>query len=202
MTRHRLIRLAAATSVLGLLVPAAAFAEATSGSTDVEFEVADFDGDLVIDVAVPDGGVAVLTPGGGGLLDPGGDGVVSGALPATTVYDSQGGLSSSWVVTVTGTDLEHADFGTEEGEYDMEQLRIPANRADVSVDLSATLDNVLNMELSTPGTGGDLGDGYTLISGTTLLGNGRATYTPEMTVDVPENTPGGKYSGTVTQTVS
>ena len=48
----------------------------------------------------------------------------------------------------------------------------------------------------------DLATPYTLVTGTTTLGNGSVTYTPAMDVTVPAGTPAGTYTGTVTQTVS
>jgi hypothetical protein len=198
-------RLFAGAAALGLLLPASAASAQDAAETDVSFEVADYDGDLFLEVA---GTEATLTADGGGLLDAGGGDVVSGDLPTTTVTDQRGGLSTNWSVSVTGTDLQHTSYEGGTDGFDMAELIVSAEHARVFLPVTdlSVLTNLTGMSLGggtlEGDTGANLGEEYPLVQGTTLLGNGTFTYTPRMEVDVPDNTPGGTYTGTVTQTVS
>ena len=203
---HHPRRLVVGSVALAALLPAAvASADSPSADTDVSFEVADYNGDLFLSL---DGTAATLSPDGGSLLDAGGDGDVYGALPETTVTDDRGGLSSTWSVSVSGTDLVHQLYDAEADGFDMDELVVGAEQARVylPVENLDSLTNLFNMSLGggtlEGDTGANLGAPYTLVSGTTLLGTGSFTYTPHMHVEVPANTPGGTYEGTVTQTVS
>jgi hypothetical protein len=201
MRRRHTLRVLAGGAALALAIPAAAFA----ADTNVEFQVDDYDGDLHLSL---DGSEATLTAEGGGLLDPGGGGDVTGDLPEATVTDQRGGLTQTWEVTVTGTDLVHEEYDADDDDRNMPEMVVDAENARVYLPVTdlSTLGGLTNMTLGggtlEDDTGANLGSEYTLVSGTTLLGNGSFTYTPRMTVDVPANTPGGTYTGTVTQTVS
>lgn len=152
--------------------------------------------------------VATLTDGGGsGSLSFTGDTTVSGTLPETTVTDERGDLGATWTVQVSAASA----FTNSDGDtvtLDNAHVYLPAT------DLTDLTTNVLSGAITgmtvvgaelTAGTN-NLSTAYTLIHGTTSdLSLGEApniVYTPSMDVTVPQGTPVGTYSTTVTQTVS
>ena len=197
-------KLLAATSLAAtalLLVPVGA----TASDTTVSFTVAASGSGLSVSQA---GGTASLASGGSNpVFDALSAGAVTGSLPATTVTDRRGTLLGAWTVTVSGTNFVNGSDAS---------VTVPRSNARVYLDaanlagLTTTLGGALSgMTLTsaelTAGTnnlGSNAGAGYTLIAGTSALGNGSVTYTPAMQVTVPAATPAGTYTATVTQTVS
>lgn len=186
----------AAASVL--VVPVAA----TAGDTTVSFTVASAPG-AALSIS-HDATSATLTDGGAALGFSLTGGTVSGSLPATTVTDQRGTLAGAWAVSVSGTDfVNDADAGVTVGAANGRAYLDAADLTTLTGALGAGLDGMVltSAELAAD-TGNELATGYTLIAGTTTLGNGSITYTPAIDVTVPGGTPAGTYTGTVTQTVS
>lgn len=197
--RTRTIRsTVAALTVAGMLaVPAAA----TGADTTVSFTVA-ASGALAVSQAAS---TATLTDGGGALsFDALSDGTVSGTLPATTVTDDRGTPLGGWTVAVVAT-------GDWENSAD-DSITVGAENARAYFDVASAsaLTTALGGALSGMAvTGGefnvgtsDLATSYTLLSGTTTLGNGSVTFSPAIDITVPAGTPAGTYSAVVRQTVS
>lgn len=148
--------------------------------------------------------VATLTDGS---LSFTGDTTVSGTLPETTVTDERGDLGATWTVQVSAASA-FTNNDEDTVTLDNAHVYLPAT------DLTDLTTNVLSGAITgmtvvgaelTAGTN-NLSTAYTLIHGTTSdLGLGAApniVYTPSMDVTVPQGTPVGTYSTTVTQTVS
>lgn len=181
--RH--VRLVAALAALAVLIPAVG--ASSDGETTVSFEVAGTSG-LSISTAAA---TATLTEV---------DGVASGALPETTITDARGGLLElTWNVTASGTSYVHSAGNT-----------ISAAEGHVYLPLTAVTELTdlqgLTPLLFEPEIGENRLDApYSLLSGTSLLGSlgsGYLTYTPAMSVTIPDGQFPGTYTGTVTQTVS
>ncbi len=149
--------------------------------------------------------------GGAATLDDGGNltalnaGTVTGSLPNTTVTDQRGTIGATWVVSVvaTGDWLNQTDNTqtvlASQGRAYLDALSIE--------DLEANLTTFDGMDITGAELVGDvsdnnLGSAYTLVEGTTLLGDGQVVYTPIVEVEVPADTPAGTYVATVRQTVS
>jgi hypothetical protein len=204
MSRPHRARVVAALAALAVLVPAVGASAA--GDVDVSFTVEAAAGALWIDVA---SGTTTLEPVGDGIFAPGADQSFTGSMPETTVTDQRGGLLRTWTVNVSATDFTHEAHDPADPDHDDPALVVAASNARAyfgaaSVD-ELVLGTVTGMTVTqaelVAGTN-HLGSPYTLIGGTTPLGNGSVTYTPSITVDVPAGTPAGTYTGTVTQTVS
>lgn len=179
-----------------LVVPVAA----TASDTSVSFTVAANGAGLSIAQSTSS---ATLDDGGAALGFSLTDGTVSGSLPATTVTDERGELGGAWTVTVSGSDFANdADAGVTVAAASGRAYLDAADLTTLTGSLGAALQGmVLTGAELTAGTS-DLGTAYTMIAGTTTLGNGSITYTPAMDVAVPGGTPAGTYTATVTQTVS
>ncbi len=189
----------AATAVVGLLAIPVAGANANSNS--VSFTVAT---SSTLSVANSNGAVTLQDGGSNPMFDVLNANSVSGSLPATTVTDERGTLAGAWTVSV-------ASDGAWENQADTSvtvaasNARVYLNAADLST-LSTALDAVTGgMVLTgaelTAGTN-NLGSSYTLLSGTTTLGNGSLTYTPAIDITIPAATPAGTYEAVVNQTIS
>jgi hypothetical protein len=130
-------------------------------------------------------------------------GTVTGNLNAVTVTDARGTLLGSWTVTVSGTSWINGSDATVTVAASNGRAYLDA--ADLTALTTALGGSLTGMTLTsaelTAGTS-NLGTPYTLVAGTTALGNGEVTYTPAISVTVPANTPAGTYTATVTQTVS
>lgn len=193
----------AATAVVGLLaVPTVA----TAVDTTVSFTVAS-SGSLAVSQTT---NTATLDNGGSDLdfnaLLPG---TVSGGLPALTITDDRGTLAAAWTVSV-GIQAD----GDGDREFDNTtdtSVSVDGSNAHVYIDVADLPTLVTDLAASgfVP-TGVELvaglnrlgGAPYTLIAGTTTLGNGSTTITPVMAVTVPAATPAGTYTATVQQTIS
>ncbi|MFP5310328.1 MAG: hypothetical protein ACLGIR_12220 [Actinomycetes bacterium] len=184
-----------------LLVPVGA----TASDTTVSFTVAASGSGLSVSQA---GGTASLASGGSNpVFDALAAGTVTGSLPATTVTDQRGTLLGAWTVNVSGTDFVNgADATVTVARSNARVYLDAANLAGLTTTLGGALSGMtLTSAELTAGTnnlGSNAGAGYTLIAGTTAVGNGSVTYTPAMQVTVPAATPAGTYTATVTQTVS
>lgn len=180
-----------------LVVPVAA----TAGDTSVSFTVASAPG-AALSIS-HDAASATLTDGGAALGFSLTDGTVSGQLPATTVTDQRGTLAGAWAVSVSGTDfVNDGDAGVTVGAANGRAYLDAADLTTLTGALGAGLDGMLLTGAELAAGTSDLGTPYTLVAGTTTLGNGSITYTPAMDVTVPAGTPAGTYTATVTQTVS
>lgn len=129
---------------------------------------------------------------------------VTGILPTTTVTDERGQLLAPWTVQVSGLDLVHTTDGSH--SIGASNARVYMDAADLTGVTNNLIGALSGMTVTgaeyNVDTGNDLSTPYTLIEGTTELGNGSLDYTPTMDVEVPASTPAGDYTGTVTQTVS
>ncbi len=180
-------------------------AMATAADTTVTFTVAS-SGTLAIGQTAS---TATLTD----ALNPGNSlgysatlpGVVTGSLPKTTVTDTRGTLAGAWTVAVvaTGAFTNQSNgaitIPASAGRAYIDAATLPAMVTALGSDLNGTV--AVSAELAPVGVN-NLGTSYTLISGTTTLGNGSAAYTPAVSVTVPAATPAGTYEATVRQTVS
>jgi hypothetical protein len=184
-----------------LLVPVGA----TASDTTVTFTVAASGSGLSVSQAAS---TATLQSGGSNpAFDALNAGAVTGSLPATTVTDQRGTLAGTWTVTVSGTNFVNgASSSVTVGRSNARVYLDAANLSGLTTTLGGALNGMtLTAAELTAGTnnlGANGGAGYTLISGSTTLGNGSVTYTPAMSVTVPAATPAGTYTATVTQTVS
>jgi hypothetical protein len=206
MSRPRRARLLAGLAAVAVFVPTVGASAADAGDVDVSFTVEAASAGLSIDVAA---GSVSLAPDGDGVFAPGASQSFSGLLPATTVTDQRGGLLQAWTVNVSATDFAHEDHVPGDPDYGDASMVVDASNARAYFDVEAVEDITFGLLTGMTVTGAelalgvnDLGTPYTLIAGTTPLGNGSVTYTPSITVDVPAGTPAGTYTGTVTQTVS
>ena len=176
-------------------------AGASAGSNEVTFTVAS---SSTLAVANSNGAVALDNGTGNPVFDAVNGDTVSGDLPATTVNDERGTLLGAWTVSVQSD-------GDWENQSD-NSVTVAATNARVYLDaadltalttaLTGTLDGMVltGAELNV-GTN-NLGSAYTLIAGTTTLGDGSVTYTPAIDITVPAGTPAGTYEAVVTQTIS
>lgn len=199
-TTTRARRLAAGGAAAAALLAATA-GTAVAVDTEVSFTVAANGAGLSVAQA---GTTATIDDSGSNpVFDVVSSGSVSGDLPELTVTDQRGTLAGAWTVQAVG----EAWANTADGA-----VTVPASNGRVYMDhatlgalttaLGAALDGMLltGGELNV-GTS-DLGTAYTLLSGTTTLGNGSVDVTPRIDVTVPAETPVGTYTATVTLTVS
>jgi hypothetical protein len=170
------------------------------------------DDEVTFTIQASGSGLSLAASGATTTIDDGGSdpifsatsaGSVVGAMNAVTVTDQRGALLAGWSVNVSGEAWANtSDPG----------VTIPASDGRVYLD-AADLPGLVTLlggaltgmtltsaELSVGAN--NLGSAYTLIAGTTPLGNGSVTYTPTVAVTIPADTPAGTYSATVTQTVS
>lgn len=193
--------LLASTAVVGLLV--LPVAGAVGADNTVTFTV---DAAAGSNLSIANGGGSVGLDDGGAnpVFDATNPGSVSGSLPATTVTDQRGELVGAWTVSVASDgDWENqADTGVTVAASNARAYLDAADLPSLVTTLGAGLDGmVLTGAELTAGTN-DLGSSYTLIAGTTTLGNGSVVYTPAIDITVPADTPAGTYEAVVSQTVS
>ncbi|MGI9016393.1 MAG: hypothetical protein ACR2HR_04675 [Euzebya sp.] len=126
---------------------------------------------------------------------------ITDTLPAITVTDQRGTLLGAWTVSVSGTAFTHTvDTSKTVANTNGRVYNAAADLTALTTSSTLSGTTVTGGELAV-GTS-NLGTAYTLLTGTTPTGNGTATATPSIAVNVPANTPAGTYSGTVTYTVA
>lgn len=183
-------------AALGALALLGAPAAATASDTTTSFTVA-ASGSLAISQG------SSTANAGSASYSAGSSTSVTGTLPSTTITDSRGTPGASWSVKVKamGAFVHGVDSG----------ITVPASAGRVYMDaanptaMATALGGSLSGMTLTGGaytdTGAEnLGTEYTLVSGTTTLGNGSVTYTPGVKVTIPAATPAGTYSAVVRQT--
>jgi hypothetical protein len=194
MPRRRLAALAAGTTAFAALaaVPSAA------SNVSVSFTVGANASGLSVSSAAAS--ATVDNSGSNLVFDPAGAGTITDTLPAVTVTDKRGQLAAGWTLSVSGT-----AFTSGSNSVAASNARVYNDAADVTA-LTGVLGGALSGMVVTGGEmavgTSNLGTPYTLLSGTTTLGNGSVTATPTMRVAVPAGTPIGTYTGTVTYTAS
>ncbi len=193
-------RIAAATGAAAMLAAMTATG-AVAADTEVTFVVLASGSGLSIGQS---SSTASIDDGGSDpTFDPASAGSVSGDLPTTTVTDVRGTLAAAWTVSVVGEAFANATDGA---------VTVAATNSHAYIDVAdapalvTLLGGALDGMLITGGEFNvgvnDLGSSYTLLSGTTTLGDGSVAFTPAIDVTIPSGTPAGSYSATITQTVS
>ncbi len=199
MSTLTLRRTAAAAAVAALAASVAVAQPADAGDVGVTVTVTAADGASALYVTHATDPVTL----GSTTFDTATSSTVSANLPLATVTDERGQLLAPWTVQVSGTNLGHTSDATH--SIAATNARVYMDAADLAGVTSTLLGTVTGMTVTgaeyNTGTN-NLSSPYTLIEGTTDLGNGSLEYTPTMDVVVPANTPAGDYTGTVTQTVS
>jgi len=183
MRKSLALAVAAAMSTgLAAFVPVAANA-GTSGSTPVTFDLTGG----ALSITAPSS-TATLT---GGALSVTGS-TVSGALGSTTVTDERGTLGHTDTVTMTTTDFSDGAGHTVAALNNATAYSGVATPTGVAVPGATTAVTPVNIW----GTGG------AVLTLTSVVGSGGASYNPTVTVAIPAGSVAGTYTGTVTQTVS
>lgn len=186
-----------AVAVVVAALAVAAPVTASAGDTSVSFTVNAAAGGLSISQA---SGSAALSSA---TFNASGASTVTGNLPDTTVTDQRGSLAAAWTVSVSGTDFVHASTPSQVvGKANARVYLDAANLAGLTTMLGANLAGMTVTSFESNVGTSNLATSYTLVAGTTTLGDGSVTYTPRMDVNVPAGTPAGTYGATVTQTVS
>lgn len=128
---------------------------------------------------------------------------VSGTLPTTTVTDVRGTLAGAWTVTVSGEDWVHQTDGSQTIDQSNGHVYLDAaTLGALTTALGGALDGMILTSAELNVGVNDLTSSYTLMAGTTTLGDGSVDFTPTIDVTIPSGSVAGVYSATVTQTVS
>jgi hypothetical protein len=188
-----------ATSLVALATFGAALPSGAA-DTEVQFTVTASSSALSVTVG---SGTATVESGSNAVVDALTGDTLTDTLPTVTVTDQRGQLLAGWTLTVAGEDFVST---TNAGhKVTASNVRIYNNVADATA-LTTALGGALSGMTVTggafTGTTSSLAAPYTLLAGTTTLGNGSVVITPTAAVTIPAGTQAGTYTGTVSYTAS
>jgi hypothetical protein len=189
-----------ATSLVALATFGAAL---PSGAADTEVQFTVTANSSALSVAVGDINAVVDNAGANPIVDALNGATLTDTLPTVTVTDKRGQVLAGWTLTVAGEDFVST---TNAGhKVTASNVRIYNNVADATA-LTTALGGALSGMTVTggafTGTTSSLAAPYTLLAGTTTLGNGSVVITPTAAVTIPAGTQAGTYTGTVSYTAS
>lgn len=139
------------------------------------------------------GGLSIDAPGSKNLGSVAtGTMTIQGELGSITVVDNRGRLNATWTANASATDFKTGGGTAAE--------TIPANT--VFYDPGLVADSASPVTGAFVGTPKTLGTSLLPVFTGTTVGNNTATWTPEITINVPAQAVVGTYTGTITHSVS